>query len=140
MVKMAAGGLSGIVLSFLFYLIYQYYIFSKVDSNLQNSLLKYSDFKTDFLSIPIFKDNRVIGYLSFKLVIKISDLNKSSNVLYYINNLFYRNLDKFEQYLSSDTHIEDNIYKIIVPAISKKFGSDSVGEVDILDLAYDKRI
>lgn len=105
MVKMTAGGVSGIAISFLLYFTYQYYNSVNSNNESQSSISEYSDFKTDFISIPIFSGGKVNGYVSFKIFVQISDLDKTSYVLYYINDVLNRNINNISHIELSNKNI-----------------------------------
>lgn len=143
MLKIAASGIIGVVLACLVFLINNIYI-SKIGSNENyRTSSDVSQIKSDFISIPVFKNSRVLGYISFKISFNSQAVENSDILISQVVDYIYRNPDFIKSDLDYERqsalsvkiitkNINENLFKGIKEYKTLNFS--------IVDFAYDKRL
>ncbi len=142
MIKLAAAGVAIIALTcsgFYGYGLYQSAPDTPADE-IQGA--GFEETKTDFISIAVFRNGVVKGYLSFRAVLTLKDTDRLAEAGYFIADTIHRKLPVFCQLISDPFDPKDavELEKPLFAALSDKLGKDAIGSLKLADVAFDKRV
>jgi hypothetical protein len=98
--------------------------------------------KTDFISVAIFKNGKVDGYVTFRAKLMLKDPSRLPEAGYLIADAIHRKLDTFSQLFGEKFELKDTklIEDPLLSTLIDRLGSSEVASLTLVDIAYDKRI
>ena len=142
MLKMAGAGLIVIALSCGGFYGYRWYATAPTAPEPDARTVSLEDAKTDFISIAVFKDGKVEGYVSFRAELTLKNADKATEAGYIISDTIHRRLEVFSELFGVEFDPKDAklIEEPLFAALVDRMGKDEIGSLKLADVAFDKRI
>lgn len=142
MLKLAIAGVISIAISCGGFFGYQWY--QNRPPATEESVLVQSmeEAKTDFISIAVFREGKVDGYVTFRAKLMLKDADRMAETGYLIADVIHRKLDTFSEVFGENFRPKDAklIEEPLLAALTERLGEGEIGSLVLTDIAYDKRI
>lgn len=142
MPKLAIAGLVAVLLSCGSFFGYHWYVNRPAEPEAPANSASFEEIKTDFISIAVFKEGKVDGYITFRANIGLLNAAKIAEAGYVISDAIHRKLPEFSELFSNGFKSKDAalIEEPLLAALSDRLGKENVNSIKLTDLAYDKRV
>jgi hypothetical protein len=142
MLKLAFTGVISILLSFGGFFGYQWYRNRPPATEESEKAASMEEVKTDFISIAVFKDGKVDGYVTFRAKLLLKDEDRMAEAGYLVADAIHRKLDTFSNLFGDNFRPKDAklLEEPLLAALSDRLGVGEIGSIVLTDIAYDNRI
>lgn len=140
MIKIAATGL--VVMALTCGVFYGYRWYETAAPEPVAHVAGLEEAKTDFITVAVFKDGAVSGYISFRANITLANTDKIAEAGFIISDAIHRKLPLFASMFKDPINPKDVrlLEEPLLAALTDKLGKDEIGSVKLVDIAFDQRI
>ena len=139
---MAAVGLIVIALTCGGFFGYNWYVNRPVEPVAEAAPAEFEDAKTDFISIAVFEEGSVQGYVSFRAELSVKSADLAPEASYLIADTIHRKLSVFSKIIGKQFKPKDAklIEEPLLASLQDRLGKDQIASIKLVDIGYDKRI
>ena len=142
MLKHTAAGVIAILISCGGFFGFNWYRSHSAATEESETSASEPEIKTDFISIAVFKEDKVRGYITFRARLILKNKDRLAEASYVISDTIHRKLANFSDLFSEDFRPKDAkvIEDPLFAALSDRLGTGEITSLELSDIAYDKRI